>query len=65
VDIGPREERKLGLALPNVEVGTTYGSPAMKVGGKMFACIADHRAGARREAKARLGLRRRYWVSFA
>jgi hypothetical protein len=36
--------RRLGLALPNVEEGTTYGSPALKVGGKMFACIAIHRS---------------------
>ena len=29
--------RRLGLALPNVEEGTVHGSPALKVGGKMFA----------------------------
>ena len=34
--------RRMGLALPNVEEGTVYGSPALKVGGKMFACIAIH-----------------------
>jgi hypothetical protein len=34
--------RKIGLALPEVEEGTTYGSPALKVGGKMFACLAIH-----------------------
>jgi hypothetical protein len=34
--------RKIGLALPDVEEGTTYGSPALKVGGKMFACMANH-----------------------
>jgi hypothetical protein len=36
--------RKIGLALPGVEEGTVYGSPALKVGGKMFACIAIHRS---------------------
>jgi hypothetical protein len=36
--------RELGLALPDVEEGTTYGSPALKVGGKMFACLAIHRS---------------------
>ena len=36
--------RELGLALPGVEEGTTYGSPALKVGGKMFACLAIHRS---------------------
>jgi hypothetical protein len=36
--------RELGLALPDVEEGTTYGSPALKVRGKMFACLAVHRS---------------------
>jgi hypothetical protein len=36
--------REIGLALPGVEEGTAYGSPALKVGGKMFACIANHRS---------------------
>ena len=34
----------MGLALPHVEVGTAYGSPALKVRGKMFACLAIHRS---------------------
>ena len=34
--------RRIGLALPDVEEGTAYGSPALKVGGQMFACIAIH-----------------------
>ena len=34
--------RQIGLALPGVEESTTYGSPSLKVGGKMFACIAIH-----------------------
>jgi hypothetical protein len=36
--------REMGLALPDVEEGTTYGSPALKVHGKMFACLAVHRS---------------------
>jgi hypothetical protein len=28
--------RKLGLALPNVTEGTSYGTPALKVKGKLF-----------------------------
>jgi hypothetical protein len=32
--------RRLGRELEGVEDGTTYGSPALKVRGKMFACIA-------------------------
>ena len=34
--------REIGLALPDVEEGTTYGSPALKTGGKMFTCMAVH-----------------------
>jgi hypothetical protein len=34
----------MGLALPDVEEGRTYGSPALKVRGKMFACLAIHRS---------------------
>lgn len=36
--------RKMGLALREVEEGTIYGSPALKVRGKMFACVAIHRS---------------------
>jgi hypothetical protein len=36
--------RRLGLALSGVEVGTAYGSPALKVHGRMFACMAIHRS---------------------
>jgi hypothetical protein len=34
--------RRLALSLPGVEEGTTYGSPALKVNGKLLACIAVH-----------------------
>ena len=36
--------RKIGLALPDVEEGTSYGSPALKIRGNMFACLAVHRS---------------------
>ena len=36
--------RELGLGLPGVDEGTTYGSPALKVRGKMFACMAIHKS---------------------
>jgi hypothetical protein len=36
--------RKLGLALPDVEQSTTYGAPALKVRGHMFACMASHKS---------------------
>jgi hypothetical protein len=36
--------RKIGLALPGVEESTAYGSTALKVRGKLLACIAVHRS---------------------
>jgi hypothetical protein len=34
----------IGRALPDVEVTTTWGKPTLKVGGKMFVCIASHKS---------------------
>ena len=36
--------RKIGLELPGVEEGTAYGSPALKVDGKLLACLPVHRS---------------------
>jgi hypothetical protein len=36
--------RKIGLALPGVEESTAYGSPALKVRGKLMACVPTHRS---------------------
>jgi hypothetical protein len=36
--------RELGLGLPGAEEGTSYGAPALKVCGKMFACVPTHRS---------------------
>jgi hypothetical protein len=36
--------RKIGLALPGVEQSTAYGSPALKVRGKLLACLPAHRS---------------------
>ena len=36
--------RKMAAGLEGVEVGTSYGTPALKVRGKMFACIASHKS---------------------
>ena len=36
--------RKMGLALPGVEESTAYGAPALKVRGKMLACVPTHRS---------------------
>lgn len=34
----------IGRALPNVEVTTAWGQPALKVNGRMFVCIASHKS---------------------
>jgi len=34
----------MGFALPDVEVSTTYGSPALKVRGRLLACLATHKS---------------------
>ena len=36
--------RKIGLALPGVEESTAYGAPALKVRGKLLACVPAHRS---------------------
>ena len=36
--------RAIGRSLPGVEEGTAYGSPALKLRGKLLACIAIHRS---------------------
>jgi hypothetical protein len=36
--------RKIGLTLPSVEVSTAWGAPALKVRGKLLACVPTHRS---------------------
>ena len=36
--------RKIGLVLPGVEESTAYGSPALKVHGKLLACVPANRS---------------------
>jgi|ERR1017187_3957154 hypothetical protein len=36
--------RKIGLALPGVEESTAYGFPALKVHGKLLACMPANRS---------------------
>lgn len=36
--------RNIGLALPGVEEGTAYGSPALKIHGQLLACVPVHRS---------------------
>ena len=39
-----KEVEAIARTLPDVEVTTTWGQPAVKVHGKMFACIASHKS---------------------
>jgi hypothetical protein len=36
--------RRLDLALPEVEESTSFGAPALKVGGAMFTCIPANKS---------------------
>jgi hypothetical protein len=36
--------RKLGLALPEVADGTAYGAPALKLRGKLLACVPTNKS---------------------
>src|SRR5579859_6113902 len=36
--------RVIGLRLPGVEESTMYGSPALKIRGKLLACIPTHKS---------------------
>ena len=36
--------RDIGLALPGVEQSTAFGAPALKIRGKLMACLPTHRS---------------------
>ena len=36
--------REIGLTLPGVEESTAYGQPALKIHGKLLACLPAHRS---------------------
>ena len=36
--------RKIALTLPGVEASTAWGAPALKVRGKLLACVPTHRS---------------------
>lgn len=38
--------REIGLAMPDVEEGTAYGSPALKVRGRLLACLPVNKSAA-------------------
>jgi hypothetical protein len=48
--------RKIGLALPGVEESTAYGSPALKVRGKLLACVPAHRSAEPGSLVVRVGI---------
>jgi hypothetical protein len=39
-----RTVRAIGLKLPAVEESTMYGAPALKLGGRLIACIASNKS---------------------
>jgi hypothetical protein len=41
---GFKTVESIASTLPDVEVTTAWGQPALKVRGKLFACIASHRS---------------------
>src|SRR5438093_13732174 len=51
--------REIGLALPDVEEGTMYGSPALKVRGNLLACMAIHKSAEPESLAVRIDFDRR------
>lgn len=49
----------MGLQLAGAEEGTAYGSPALKVRGKMFAVVPTHRSAEPRSLAVRIPFRDR------
>jgi hypothetical protein len=51
--------RTLGLSLPDVVAGTAYGLPALKLGGKLLACIPANRSAEANSIAVRIDLEQR------
>jgi hypothetical protein len=51
--------RKLGLALPDVVDGTAYGAPALKLGGKLLACVPTNKSAEANSIAVRIDLEHR------
>lgn len=51
--------RKIALALPDVDESTIYGSPALKVRGKLLACIPVHKSAERDSLAVRIHFEQR------
>lgn len=50
---------EMGRSLPDVEVTTSWGAPALKVRGKMFACGAIHKSAEPETLVVRMGFDQR------
>jgi len=51
--------RSIGLALPDVEEGTMYGVPALKLRGKLLACMTSHKSAEPNSLAVRLSFEQR------
>jgi hypothetical protein len=51
--------RRLGIALPDVVSGTAYGAPALKLGGKLLACIPANKSAEANSIVVRIDLEQR------
>jgi hypothetical protein len=51
--------RELGLALPDVVDGTAYGAPALKLRGKLLACIPTNRSAEPNSVVVRIAIEQR------
>jgi len=51
--------RRIGLELPDVEESTMYGKPALKVRGKLLACLASHKSAEPGSLVVRIGFEAR------
>ncbi len=51
--------RKIGLTLPDVEESTMYGEPALKIRGKLLACMASHKSAEPGSLVVRIGFEQR------
>src|ERR1700761_9548258 len=51
--------RTIGLALPDVVDGTAYGAPALKLRGKILACVPSNKSAEADSIVVRIGLERR------
>jgi hypothetical protein len=51
--------RTIGLDLPDVEESTMYGAPALKVRGKLLACMASHKSAEPGSLVVRIGFEER------